>query len=54
MEKYESAFFPPDEKHAYRNAGTDDLLMLFALAGSAEAIEKENELGYEVEERYDI
>lgn len=54
VEKYESAFFPSDEKHAYRNAGTDDLLMLFALAGSAEAIEKENELGYEVEERYDI
>lgn len=43
-----------NEKHAYRNAGTDDLLMVFALAGSEEAIKKENELGYEVEERYDV
>lgn len=33
VEKHEDAFFPPDEKHAYRNAGTDDLLILFALAG---------------------
>jgi hypothetical protein len=35
----------PDEKHAYRNAGTDDPLMLFALVGTGESIEMENGLG---------
>lgn len=54
VEQHESAFFPSQEKHAYRNAGTEDLLLLFALAGSEAAIKKENDLGYEVEERYDV
>jgi mannose-6-phosphate isomerase-like protein (cupin superfamily) len=52
--KHESAYFPPREKYAYRNVGTDDLLMLFSLAGTAEAMEQENELGYEADERYDV
>lgn len=54
VERHGSAFFPPGEKHAYRNAGTDDLLMLWALAGAEEAMEKEYQLGYETEDRYDI
>lgn len=54
VEPYESAHFPSQEKHAYRNAGTDDLVMLWALAGPEEAIKKEQEVGYEADQRYDI
>lgn len=54
VEKHESAYFPPGEKHAYRNAGTDDLLMLWALAGAEETMRKEYEVGYEADKRYDL
>ncbi|WP_255149768.1 cupin domain-containing protein [Halorarius halobius] len=54
VERHESAYFPPGEKHSYRNAGTDDLLMLWALSGAEETMRKEYEVGYEADDRYEL
>ena len=49
----ESVYFPPREQHAYRNAGAEDLQMLYVLAGDEEEMATEFSGDKDFDERYD-